>query len=263
MTPDSTKNDSCVCPRILGHRGTFEAFTENAPMAFRHALENGVTGFETDFRMTADGVVVVMHDRDIRRTTTGEGAVEAMTLSELKRVRMRNSDEQVPTAEELFALLGGWKGLYIEMEMKARFDAYYSPERMDEYLDKLHEAARLHLGESLAVFTCFDSAVLRRLKTRHPDARIGLICEGLDQATVDTAIALGCYSVAPTLDGTAQTHVDQLRAAGLKVNLWFSDTVELWRRAQAMGADVSTCNYPVTVLRAVREAGPESRQSGF
>ena len=71
-------------PRILGHRGTREMFTENGIKAFEYSLANGITGFETDFHITADGVVVVMHDYDIKRTTTGEGVVETMTLEELK-----------------------------------------------------------------------------------------------------------------------------------------------------------------------------------
>ena len=242
------------CPRILGHRGTAEAFTENGLMAFQYALENGVTGFETDFRMTADGVVVVMHDADIKRTTTGEGIVETMTLAELKRVRMKDSDEQIPTAEELFGLFDGREDFYIELEMKARYGVYYDSARMDAYLDQLHSAAQRHLGGGMVVFTCFDHAVLRRLKERHPEVRIGLICDALDQATLDAALALGCYSVAPTLEGTPQTIVEQAKSAGLMVNLWFSDTPELWHEIHAMGADVSTCNRPVAVLNAIREA---------
>ena len=73
-------------------------------------------------------------------------------------------------------------------------------------------------------------------------------------ALLHAAVALGCYSVAPTLEGTVQAVVDQAKSAGLKVNLWFSDTPELWHEIHAMGADVSTCNRPVAVLNAIREA---------
>ncbi|MBP5672496.1 MAG: hypothetical protein J6X49_08910, partial [Victivallales bacterium] len=46
-------------PRLLAHRGAAEAATENGLLAFKYAIENGITGFETDFRLTADGEVVV------------------------------------------------------------------------------------------------------------------------------------------------------------------------------------------------------------
>lgn len=241
-------------PRLLAHRGAAEAATENGLLAFKYAIENGITGFETDFRLTADGEVVVMHDSDIKRTTTGSGLVEELTLAQIKSVKLKNTDEQVPTADELFSLFDNLEGFYLELEMKARYGEYYSPERMDTYLDKLYAAAKRHLTGCCVVFTCFDEAVLRRLKELHPDARIGLICGGLTQEIVSQAIALGCYSCAPTLKGTSQDLVDQLKQKGLMVNLWFSDTLELWNQIRNMGADVSTCNHPVDVLKAIREA---------
>ena len=241
-------------PRLLAHRGAAEAATENGLQAFKYAIENGITGFETDFRLTADGEVVVMHDSDIQRTTTGSGLVEELTLAQIKSVKLKNTDEQVPTADELFSLFDNLEGFYLELEMKARYGQYYSQERMDEYLNKLYAAAKRHLSGCCVVFTCFDDTVLRRLKELHPDAKIGIICGGLTPEIVSKTLALGCYSCAPTLKGTPQALVDQLKHEGIMINLWFSDTLELWHQIRDMGADVSTCNHPVDVLKAIREA---------
>ncbi len=242
-------------PRILGHRGTQEVFTENGIKAFEYSLANGVTGFETDFHLTADGVVVVMHDYDIKRTATGEGVVETMTLAELKLFKLKNSDETIPTADELFELFDHRRDFYFELELKARYGEYYDESRMDEYINKLHASAAAHLSHGTYVFTCFDTRILKRIKQLHPDAKVGLISGGLTQALVDAAIDAQCYSIAPTLAGTEQALVDAAKAAGLKVNLWHSETLELWKKARDMGADVSTNNHPVAVLKAVREAG--------
>lgn len=242
-------------PRILGHRGTSEAYTENGLMAFKYAIDNGITGFETDLRLTADGVVVVMHDSDIRRTTTGEGTVECMTLAQIKSFKMKNSNEQVPTAEELFSLFDDMSGFYIELELKAHYGLFYGLARMDSYLNQLYDLAQKHLSRGTYVFTCFDHAVLKRMRELHPDAKIGLIYDGLDQYAVDDAITLGCYSCAPTFDGTPQELVDQLVRAGVKVNLWHSENLDLWRLAKTMGASVSTNNHPVAVRKAIIAAG--------
>ncbi len=239
-------------PRILAHRGTQELYTENGLKAFEYSISHGITGFETDFRLTLDNEVVVMHDSDIKRTTTGEGAVEKLTLAEIKSVRMKYSNEQVPTAEELFLLFDNMQDFYIELEMKPRYGELYSPERMDTFLNKLHALALKHLSKGIFVFTCFDHDVLKRMKALHPEARIGLIYGGLDQQAVDDAIAMGCYSIAPTLKGTEKELVDKVKAAGLKVNLWHSETLELWLKAREMGADVSTNNHPATVLNAIK-----------
>ncbi len=247
----SAGSDASYRPRLVGHRGSFEAFTENGLHAFQYAITNGINAFETDFRMTADGVIVLMHDSSIERTTTGKGNIEHMTLEQLRKVKLRNSDETIPTAGEFFSLIAERNGFYLELEMKAYYDNLYPSARMDEYLDKLYDAARPRFAANIVIFTSFSPDVLRRMKERHPDANIGLICEALDQPTVDTALAIGCRCVAATIDGTTKPLVDQLKAAGLLVNLWHADTLERWQTAQALGADVSTCNRPVAVLNAV------------
>ena len=242
-------------PRILAHRGTLEAFTENGLMAFKYAMENGLTGFETDFHLSADGHLIVMHDNDIKRTTNGEGIVEKMTLEQIKSFKLKNSDEQSPTAEELFELFADMEDFYIELEMKPRYGELYSPERMDEFLNKLYALAAKKLSKGTYVFTCFRIPVLKRMMEFHPDAKIGLIGEGLTQEMIDAAVDVGCYSIAPTFDDTEQALVDKAIAAGLKVNLWHSETPELWKKARDMGATVSTNNHPVAVLNAIKAEG--------
>jgi glycerophosphoryl diester phosphodiesterase len=242
-------------PRILGHRGTQEKFTENGIKAFEYSLANGVTGFETDFHLTADGVVVAMHDYDIKRTSTGEGVVETMTLAELKSFKLKSSDETIPTADELFALFENRRDFYIELELKARYGEYYDESRMDDYINKLYASAANRLSNGTYIFTCFDIDILKRVKHLHPSAKTGYITGAVTQAQVDAAVDARCYCISPTLDGTEQALVDAAKAAGLKVNLWHSETLELWKKARDMGADFSTNNYPVTVLKAVREAG--------
>lgn len=223
MTPSSSAHE---IPRILAHRGTSEKFTENGIKVFEYCLENGITGFETDFRMTVDGTVVVMHDSDIKRTTTGEGIVEKMTLDQLKVVRLKNSDECVPTADELFSFFDNRKDFYIELEMNAYYGEY-SSDRMDDFLDKLYAIAQKHLSNGNYMFTSFADAVLMRMKKRHPEAKVGLICGELTNEIVDKCLELKCYCVAATLDGTEKQVVDRAKATGLKVNLWHSETLAL------------------------------------
>ena len=69
-------------PRILGHRGTRGEYQENCAEAMTLALKRGITGFETDIRMTKDGHLVIMHDADVARVSDGKGIVEELTLAE-------------------------------------------------------------------------------------------------------------------------------------------------------------------------------------
>jgi glycerophosphoryl diester phosphodiesterase len=68
------------------HRGDRKNFPENTMSAFRAAVDLGLDAIETDIRMTKDGHLVIMHDRDVARTTNGKGFIDQMTLEELRRL---------------------------------------------------------------------------------------------------------------------------------------------------------------------------------
>ena len=68
------------------HRGAPNTHPENTIAAFVEAIELGVDMIEFDVRVTADGYAVLMHDATVDRTTNGTGAVEELTLAEIKQL---------------------------------------------------------------------------------------------------------------------------------------------------------------------------------
>jgi hypothetical protein len=106
-------------PRILAHRGSRGEYQDNAAGGFAKCLKSGVTGFEVDIRLTKDGHLVVMHDENVSRTTDGRGIVEEMTLAEIRKCRLVNCSEPVPTIEEVLKKLSGRDDVLIELEMKS------------------------------------------------------------------------------------------------------------------------------------------------
>ncbi len=73
-------------PRVLGHRGAAAEAPENTLVSFAAALAHGVDILELDVHATADGVVVVIHDATVDRTTDGEGPVSAYAWRHLRRL---------------------------------------------------------------------------------------------------------------------------------------------------------------------------------
>jgi glycerophosphoryl diester phosphodiesterase len=73
-------------PLTFAHRGGAGLWPENTLEAFRGAIDLGCSHLETDLRVTRDGVIVLMHDARLDRTTNGSGDVSAHTLSELERL---------------------------------------------------------------------------------------------------------------------------------------------------------------------------------
>ncbi|MCK4448884.1 MAG: glycerophosphodiester phosphodiesterase family protein, partial [Candidatus Marinimicrobia bacterium] len=79
---------------------------ENCIETFENALVYAPCLIECDVAKTKDSVLVMMHDRTLNRTTTGEGGVGGYTLEELKKLKLRDNQGnvtlyQIPTLAEV------------------------------------------------------------------------------------------------------------------------------------------------------------------
>ncbi|WP_405854685.1 glycerophosphodiester phosphodiesterase [Streptomyces sp. NBC_01515] len=82
-------------PLAVAHRGDPWAAVENTLDAVRRAVSAGADAIEVDLRCTADGVVVLHHDDDLRRLWGRPESVAALTLAELRDIA-----PAVPTLRE-------------------------------------------------------------------------------------------------------------------------------------------------------------------
>ena len=94
---------------MAAHRGgPVPGLPENAIETFENALNHAPALIETDVRQTADGVLVLLHDETLDRTTTGTGDLEDATLAEVRQLRLVADDTtvtsfRVPTLAEALA----------------------------------------------------------------------------------------------------------------------------------------------------------------
>lgn len=101
-------------PLIIAHRGASAVAPENTIAAFRRARELGGDGVELDVTLTRDHIPVVIHDDTVDRTTSGNGEVSRMTLSEMKELdagAWKGSayrGQSVPTLSEVLDALLDW-----------------------------------------------------------------------------------------------------------------------------------------------------------
>jgi glycerophosphoryl diester phosphodiesterase len=68
----------------VGHRGTIVWGPENTIPAFMTAIAMGADAVEMDVQETADGVLILMHDATLDRTTNCSGEVAKKTWAEIK-----------------------------------------------------------------------------------------------------------------------------------------------------------------------------------
>jgi glycerophosphoryl diester phosphodiesterase len=82
----------------FAHRGGRADRPDNTLPAFRHALELGARGLETDARLSADGEVVLAHDEKVRR------GIRRVTVAEADAAALAEID--VPRLADLYAECG-------------------------------------------------------------------------------------------------------------------------------------------------------------
>lgn len=109
-------------PLIIGHRGASRDAPENTLESFRLAWELGADGIEADFRLTADGRIVCMHDETSARTTGAALKIADTRLEELQRLDAGSwkgpgwSGARIPTLDELLAELPRGSWFFIEIK---------------------------------------------------------------------------------------------------------------------------------------------------
>ncbi len=103
-------------PLVLAHQGGEGLWPSNTLFAFQQAARADADVVDTDMHMTKDGVLVLMHDEAVDRTTNGHGAIRDLTHAEIKQLDAaynfsiddgktfpyRGQGITIPTLEELF-----------------------------------------------------------------------------------------------------------------------------------------------------------------
>jgi glycerophosphoryl diester phosphodiesterase len=106
--------------RPFAHRGLHgEGRIENSRAAFEAAIAAG-SGIELDVQASADGAAMVFHDYALERLTDGFGALRTLGSAALQRLRLKGSDETIPTLAEILALIGSRTPLLIELKSPGR-----------------------------------------------------------------------------------------------------------------------------------------------
>lgn len=143
---------------ITGHRGARNLWAENSLTGFRNVLELGVDAVEFDVHLTAAGELVVIHDATLERSTEGAGPVHALSPEKRKTVRLKGTNETIPTLSDVLDVLCPARDIALHVEIK--LDETGAPYR--GITEKVAaEIARFGVGER-SYLTSFDRSVLCR-----------------------------------------------------------------------------------------------------
>jgi len=262
---------------MAAHRGDKDCRPENTMPAFRHAIELGADGIETDIHQTKDGVLVMMHDHTVDRTTDGQGRVCDMTLEEIRTLDagIKKGPEykgtKVPTFEEFLNLVEPVEGLLLNLELKdypsVEGDICYST------ADKVIEAVERRGLSDRVMINCFSWKVLDYVATKYGDKYPlhGFWPDFLMQKPEKDMypyLTYVCLFNCVLKDGKAdwsprkenefcpEEDYAYLKSVGCEPCVCFpSDTPELMREALRRGVTMFTCNNPEKAIKILKEIG--------
>jgi glycerophosphoryl diester phosphodiesterase len=249
-------------PLVFAHRGGSGLAPENTIAAFDTGLALGADGVELDVRLSRDGVVVVHHDASLERTTNVQGAVSALSATELARVDagwrfrrgaeypFRNLGVGVPT---LAAVLARYRDTRFIVELKLN-------------LAELAEAAVAVVRRADALdrvcFGSFRLRVLRAVRALEPAAATSAAREEVRWALYRSwcrwPINRPAYAGFQIPESAGRTRVVSPRfiqaahRAGLGVQVWTVDTDDDARRLLAWDVDALITDRPDILVPLVR-----------
>lgn len=154
---------------VIGHRGQPSTGQENSIAGSIEAYESGATMIENDIYISTDGVIVVMHDATIDRTTNGAGNVESMTAATLQKFVIDGNTEvasqPIPTLEDYLKEFKG-KDVQLVIEIKSAKASLLQP--TIDLLQKYDMVGQANI-------ITFKSEQIERLKKLYPELSVGYL----------------------------------------------------------------------------------------
>jgi len=113
-------------PFIIAHRGFSAERPENTISSFDYAVDNGFSLLELDVHLSADGILVVMHDEEVNRTTNGSGFLKSMSFEEISQLDAGSwfqgtdeasyADQKVPSLDQFLSKYSNNAHVFIEIK---------------------------------------------------------------------------------------------------------------------------------------------------
>jgi glycerophosphoryl diester phosphodiesterase len=157
---------------VTAHRGASAVTPENTMAAVRQAIEDGADFVEIDVQETADGHVVVFHDRDFKRVADNGLKIWDATLSDLQQIDVGShfspefEDERVPTLEKVLLACKGRIGVNIELK---------SYGRDQDLVQRVIDLVEKHSMEDEIILMSLKLEAVRETKALRPEWKVGLL----------------------------------------------------------------------------------------
>lgn len=247
-------------PLIIGHRGSSREAPENTLESFRLAWNQGADGIEADFRLSADGRIVCMHDETAGRTTGVDLKIAGAPLEELRRLNAGLwkgaawSGAVIPTLDEVLAVIPGGTWFFIEIKC--------GPEIIP-FLEGV--LRRSGISPERIRLLAFSAPLIAELKQRLPGWRACWLCDYRHTRSgnvwrpsradvLDTLVSTGADGLASADRAFLDRDLaEALKERGRELHVWTVDRPTAAERLYALGVDSIMTNRPGWLRQRLEE----------
>lgn len=230
--------------QVVGHRGAAALAPENTWESFNLALSLGVDAIETDIRATADGELVLLHDRQLERTTSGQGAIDQTAWSVVQHLDAGSwfspdyDQARVPRLLDTLQRYGKQTHLVLEIK-QAGLTA--------PVLEQVNACNLL----ADVTFTAFEFEIVQQVKAFAPTAKVGWLTTDPSAAVIVQAVKAGFEQICLPAAQLSPAQVAELHATGLEVRAWKVTDEALMQSAIQAQVDGMTIDFPHRLLAAL------------
>jgi glycerophosphoryl diester phosphodiesterase len=228
---------------IYGHRGASGYLPENTMVAFEKAVEMGANGIETDVQMTKDGVLVLIHDEYVNRTTDGVGLVKDFTYNELKKLNASNymkdysNRTEIPTVEE-FVDLAKEKNITVNFEIKSGIILY--PQIEEKLINLIYKKD----FEKQVILSNFNHYSLVKCKEISKEINTGILYMEALYMPEEYCKKVGADGLHPYFYALNKAILENAHKEGLTVNPFTVNDENTMKMLLSIGVDGIITNYP-------------------
>jgi len=228
-------------PQVVAHRGSSATNAEHTLGAYVAALDEGAEAFECDVRLTADGHLVCVHDRDLKRVAHKRALVSSMELSELEQLDVASwkhpwadLDDEAPEMDpELGKVLTLRRLLEtardyprtVELAIETKHPTRYAG-LVERRLVELLEDFGWTGADSPVRVMSFSWIALRRVRRLAPDLRLVFLMDGPSDWARVRPFAEADWIAGPGIK-LLRKHpelIRRIRAGGTEVHVWTVNT---------------------------------------
>jgi glycerophosphoryl diester phosphodiesterase len=245
-------------PLVVAHRGASGIAPENTLVSFRRAIAQGADMIEFDVRMTADFHIVVLHDRDLKRTTGKNAKVWDMTLQQLRLLEAgswfhpRFAGEQIPTLRQVLEMMP--EGVIANIEVKTDGDRRKKLAFEEVCILTIMEKK----CEDRVLVSSFDHKFIKRLHSLYPSIRTGALYMPVRDARKSPSLIArktGAKAFICNHTMLGQRFIRDARLRKMFVATYVVNTEDHLQRAVDLGVDAVITDFPGRTIRSLDRMG--------